>query len=295
MISETLKNKEFMLAENIKQQHAEEVAQGERFEFGKNWSNFLTLLNEERIQTAVDSLKKMLEVEDLQGRKFLDIGSGSGLFSLAARRLGAEVHSFDFDTNSVNCTKELRRRFFENDSLWKVEQGSALDREYLQTLGKFDIVYSWGVLHHTGKMWEALDNAETAVGENGKLFIAIYGDTGSQAERWLTIKKTYNKLPKFLQKPFAVLAIFPDEMKSFLGCLLRLKPLDYWRSWTNYGGARGMNKWYDIIDWVGGYPYEYAGVDEIFEFYKAKGYRLTKVKSTGVGLGCNEFVFQKDR
>ena len=165
-------------------QHAREVAQGERFEFGKNWAKFLELLNEQRIAEAEASLRQMLECDDLKGKSFLDIGSGSGLFSLAARRLGARVHSFDYDPHSVACTAELRRRYFPADEAWTVESGSALDAEYLRGLGQFDIVYSWGVLHHTGEMWRALDNAHLPVAPGGRLFIAIYNDTGSQSARW---------------------------------------------------------------------------------------------------------------
>src|SRR6185369_14036983 len=135
-------------------QHSAEVNAGERFEFGKNWSRFLALLDERRIKEAEDSLKRMLEVETLEGKSFVDVGSGSGLFSLAARRLGAKVHSLDYDPNSVACTAELKRRYFPNDLSWRVEEGSALDRKYLASLGTFDVVYSWGVLHHTGKMWQ---------------------------------------------------------------------------------------------------------------------------------------------
>src|SRR5438270_7636215 len=121
-----------------------------RFQFGKNWSRFLEVLDDERIAEAERSLVEMLEVRDLRGRSFLDVGSGSGLFSLAAKRLGAtRVHSFDFDPNSVACTSELKRRFFAKDPNWTIEQGSVLDKPYLTSLGTFDIVYSWGVLHHT--------------------------------------------------------------------------------------------------------------------------------------------------
>jgi 2-polyprenyl-6-hydroxyphenyl methylase/3-demethylubiquinone-9 3-methyltransferase len=274
-------------------QHGAEVKKGERFEFGKNWSAFLETIDEERIAKAEESLREMLEVETLNGKTFLDIGSGSGLFSLAARRLGANVHSFDFDTNSFACTQELRNRYFPNDLNWRVEQGSALDAEYVDSLGKFDLVYSWGVLHHTGKMWQALENAMIPAKPGGKLFIAIYNDTGSQARRWHLIKKTYCRLPRLLKTPFAIAAILPGEAKSLIKALFTLDPMSYVRSWTQCRNSRGMNRWHDIIDWVGGFPYEVATVDEIFEFYKARGFSLTKIKSGGIGLGCNEFVFER--
>jgi 2-polyprenyl-3-methyl-5-hydroxy-6-metoxy-1,4-benzoquinol methylase len=274
--------------------HAGELARGERFEFGANWARFLELLDERRIATAEDSLRRMLEVEDLRGKSFLDIGSGSGLFSLAARRLGARVHSFDYDPQSVACTRELRRRYFTDDADWKVEEGSALDETYVRSLGLFDVVYSWGVLHHTGAMWQALGNAALPVAAGGKLFVAIYNDTGTQARRWMWIKRTYNRLPRPLRAPFAAAVSAPEEGKGALRALLRGRPQDYVRTWTRYGeGDRGMSHWRDIIDWVGGYPYEVAAPEEIFDFYKSRGFALTKMRCGGVGLGCNEFVFER--
>jgi 2-polyprenyl-6-hydroxyphenyl methylase/3-demethylubiquinone-9 3-methyltransferase len=274
--------------------HAIEIESGERFEFGKNWSRFLAVLDEDRIARAEESLQQMLEIEDLSGKSFLDIGSGSGLFSLAARRLGATVHSFDYDPNSVACAVELRRRYFADDRNWTIEEGSALDAGYIQGLGRFDIVYSWGVLHHTGQMWQALDNAQLPVADGGKLFIAIYNDTGTQSARWKWIKRKYNELPGFLKSPFAVIVMIPGEFRPVLRSLVTLRAGEYIRSWTQYDQKRGMDRWRDIIDWVGGYPYEVAKPEEIFEFYRARGFTLTKLKCGGVGLGCNEFVFQKN-
>lgn len=275
--------------------HAIEIARGERFEFGKNWSRFLGLLDEARIVRAEESLKQMLEVETLEGKSFLDVGSGSGLFSLAARRLGARVHSLDYDPHSVACTKELRRRYFNNDPDWRIEEGSALDVAYMKSLGPFDVVYSWGVLHHTGAMWKALDNAQLPVAASGILFVAIYNDLGSRSRRWKWIKRTYCELPELLKAPFAALVIAPEELKSMLRSLVLLKPGEYLRSWTRYDENRGMNRWRDIIDWVGGHPYEVARPEEIFDFYRERGFQLTRMKCGGVGLGCNEFVFRRER
>jgi 2-polyprenyl-3-methyl-5-hydroxy-6-metoxy-1,4-benzoquinol methylase len=273
--------------------HALEVGSGARFKFGENWARFLELLDDGRIARAEESLKAMLEVESLAGRSFLDIGSGSGLFSLAARRLGARVHSFDFDPQSVACTRELRRRFFDEDPTWTIDEASALDEDYVRALGLFDVVYSWGVLHHTGQMWRALENARLPVAAGGKLFVAIYNDTGSQAARWKWIKRKYNELPRPLRLPFTLAVIAPEEAKSVARAVLKGRPGEFVRSWTRYDENRGMSRWRDIVDWVGGYPYEVATPEEIFDFYRARGFTLTRMKAGRVGLGCNEFVFVK--
>lgn len=266
---------------------------GERFEFGENWRRFLARLNGERIRLAEESLKDMLEVDDLAGRRFLDVGSGSGLFSLAARRLGARVHSFDDDPQSVACALELRRRYFPADPAWTVERGSVLDGDYLAGLGQFDVVYAWGVLHHTGQMWEALANVDGLVEPGGRLFLAIYNDRGWWSHFWRRIKRTYNALPRPLRLPFALLVLVPREVKSALFSLVTLRPMRYVRSFTEYSARqRGMSRWHDLLDWVGGYPYEFARPEAIFDFYRARGYILRRLR-TNVGLGCNEFVFEK--
>ncbi len=271
-------------------QHQQEVASGNRFEFGENWSKFLAVLNDERIGWAEHSLRNMLETEDLRGKTFLDIGSGSGLFSLAARRLGARVHSFDYDPRSVACTMELRRRYFPGDPDWTIEQGSVLDPGYLNRLGRFDVVYSWGVLHHTGAMWRALENVAPLVADGGKLFLAIYNDQGPISQRWRFIKRTYNRLPGPLRFTVVAPVLVHLYWRRTLKDLLRLRPFETWRA---EGKGRGMSAWRDLIDWVGGYPFEVAKPEAIFDFYRKKGFTLTRLYTDGGSLGCNEFVFCK--
>ena len=236
--------------ENNMKRHAEEVREGNRFEFGDNWARFLSVLNEDRIIEAEKSLKHMLNIDNFTNKNFLDAGSGSGLFSLAARRLGARVFSFDYDPQSVACTTELKRLYYNDDPNWIVEEGNVLDDNYINSLGQYDVVYSWGVLHHTGQMWKALANVEGLVKKGGHLFIAIYNDQGRASKSWTKIKRAYNKLPNGLK----FLVLWPVFIRLWLPStirdLLRGKPFYTWRTYSENG--RGMSPWYDVIDWVGG-------------------------------------------
>jgi 2-polyprenyl-6-hydroxyphenyl methylase/3-demethylubiquinone-9 3-methyltransferase len=272
-----------------------EVQRGERFEFGANWSAFLGVLDDERIEEATASLREMLGVDDLAGLSFLDVGSGSGLFSLAAARLGAaRVHSFDFDPDSVGCTQELRRRHAPAASDWTIEPGSALDAGYLSSLGRFDIVYSWGVLHHTGDMWRALENVVAAVADGGRLFISIYNDQGPRSHLWRAVKRLYNALPGALRLPFTLLVMVPREALSLAKAVSLGRPGDYVRGWTDYKRSRGMSRWHDLVDWVGGYPFEVATPEAIFDFARERGFVLERLKTCAGGLGCNQYVFVRE-
>lgn len=265
-----------------------EPAEEMRFEFGRNWQNFLGRLNQERISRAESSLKEMLGCENLAGKSFLDVGSGSGLFSLAARRLGAAVVSFDYDLESANCTRTLKQRFFPDDKYWRIEHGSALDRDHLQDLGSFDLVYSWGVLHHTGAMWTALENMVPLVKEGGKLFLAIYNDQGKLSRFWLAVKKAYNRtyprLRFLILWPVGLFFVFGFTLKD----IIRLRrPRIFSQSYD----PRGMSLWSDIVDWVGGYPFEVASRERIIAFYAERRFTLDRLVSCGRKMGCNQYVF----
>lgn len=272
--------------------HVEEVKRGVRYSFGENWARFLALLDDEKIRLAERSLRDMLEIATFEGKSFLDVGSGSGLFSLSARRLGARVHSFDYDSRSVACTLELKRKFFDEDPLWVIEEGSALDQGYLSRLGQFDYVYSWGVLHHTGNLWAALANIEPLVGPNGRLLIAVYNDQGRSSRRWLAVKRAYNKLPVAFRWLIVLPALVRLWGPTMLRDLMKLDPLGTWR---DYGkrDARGMDPWRDSMDWIGGLPFEVAKPEAIFDFFHKRGFHLRRLRTCAGGIGCNEFVFDR--
>lgn len=261
-------------------QHDREVASGERFEFGANWSRFLRLLDESRIKQAEDSLKQMLRVESLVGKRFLDAGSGSGLFSLAARRMGATVHSFDFDPDSVMCTAELKRRYYRDDANWAVQSGSVLDAAYLQGLGEFDVVYSWGVLHHTGNLRQALESVVPLVACGGMLFIALYNDQGWISHYWTAVKRHYNRssvarlLLTVVHAPYLLVGRF--VARALTG---RLRE------------ERGMSLWYDMIDWLGGWPFEVSKPPDVVAFYAERRFECSRMHTVGRRSGCNEFIF----
>lgn len=270
-------------------------AESERFAFGANWERFAQGLGESQVQAAMSSLVEMLGGAAIEGKSFLDVGSGSGLFSLAAVLLGAgRVRSFDYDSNSVRTTQSLKSRYAPS-AAWTVEQGSALDAEFMRGLGTFDIVYSWGVLHHTGDMRRALDLTTGAVAPGGSLFISIYNDQGDASRRWRAIKRRYNELPARLRAPFVIAMMLPSELRVIAAHLIGRDIPAYMRLWQpGAGRPRGMSRWHDMIDWVGGYPFEVATPEEIFSFCTARGLRMIKMITCGGGPGCNQFVFVRD-
>ena len=267
---------------------------GNRFAFGENWQSFIDhALDERRIQIAVGTLQRMLKARDLCHKTFLDVGCGSGLFSLAACLLGAErVVSFDYDPQSVCASLTLRERARVSTERWLVSRGSILDSEFLATCEGADVVYAWGVLHHTGSMWQAIDNAVSKVKPGGLLAISIYNKVEKRvggSAMWWHIKRVYNRLPRRVR----------SMMDWGYGGILLLRraatrqnPITMIRDYGESVG-RGMDFWHDVRDWLGGFPYEYATAGDVFTYLHEKhGLELIYL-NTQSGHGCNEFTFHR--
>jgi len=263
-----------------------------RFSFGSNWDKFSNKIDEERIKSSENSLKLLLKENNLRNKRFLDLGCGSGLSSLVALNLGAEVVAFDFDEKSVETTKKIIAKYQPSKvDTTPVYQGSVLDEQYMNSLGIFDIVYAWGVLHHTGDMWQAIRIASEAVAPGGRFALAIYNDQGGSSVRWRAIKKAYIKGSR-LRKSFLVGLIgFFFEVRAFLVRVIKFQNPMPISDWTERKANRGMSVFHDLIDWVGGYPFEVAKPEELLEFLVERGFVLHHLKTCGGGHGCNEYLF----
>ncbi|HEX2698064.1 MAG TPA: class I SAM-dependent methyltransferase [Anaerolineales bacterium] len=252
------------------------------FKFGENWASFSTQLDESRLEEATHSLETLFGKGALKGVSFLDIGCGSGVFSIAATRLGAQkVLGLDVDPVSVRVSQENANRWLRDHKSVTFQQASALDDAFMHSLAQFDVVYSWGVLHHTGNMQKALANAVLAVRPGGLLMIAIYNRHWS-SPMWKFIKWLYNRAGKIGQR-FIVWLLTPVIFAA-KWLVTRQNPFKM---------RRGMDFMHNVIDWVGGYPYEYASVEEMKSYLSSLGFELLSVRPADVPTGCNEFVCRR--
>lgn len=255
-----------------------------RFEFGKNWTAFAEqALSEERVQHAREDFRALVGCGTLEGQSFLDIGFGQGLaVALAIEEGAGRVVAIDIDPDCLNAYEITKRHFPALARTPHVIVGSILDNTVVAKLkseGPFDIVHSWGVLHHTGRMWDAIDHAASLVKPGGQFILAIYARHWT-SPLWRTLKWTYVSLPTWGKR--LMLALFYPAMR--LRAAQLKDPADK---------QRGMNFYHDLVDWVGGYPYEYASKDEIEKWLNRSGFRLVRFRSTKGWTGCHEYVFSK--
>src|SRR5262245_27400076 len=212
-----------------------------RFAFGRNWSEFVEKkLSDATVRQSMDHMASVLRQPSLAGKTFLDIGCGSGIHSLAALRLGAErVVAFDYDQNSVDTAIKVRDWAQIPEARWTISQGSVLDLALIHALGQFDIVYSWGVLHHTGQMWQAVRNAALPLKPGGDFYIALYSSDNyvdPPPEFWIRLKRAYNQANSLTRKIMELRYVSWHVIGA--GSLAQA---------DNYG-QRGMELWTDARD-----------------------------------------------
>lgn len=260
------------------------------FAFGENWADFARSVDEAAIREAEAGLEKLVDKQDIAGRSFIDIGCGSGLHALAAARFGAaRLLAADIDPRSAATAKALLGRH-ATDSPWTVETRSVFDMDPSQ-LGYFDIVYSWGVLHHTGNLDGAMRKAAAMVAPNGLFAFALYRRTPLDWF-WIREKRWYANASPIAQQ---------RAQSAYLG-LLRLGLMGTGRSYRAYvkayRGRRGMNLRTDIHDWLGGFPYEAISPPEVDKMMTTLGFERVrfigqKTRTGLLGSGCDEYVYRR--
>lgn len=265
------------------------------FPFGENWAAYANKVSATEIAEAEKSLLRLLGGERLDSQRFLDIGSGSGLHSLAALRLGAqEVVAIDIDPISAATTRALLERYAPTGA-WRVENASVFELN-LGAWGTFDAVYSWGVLHHTGDLLNALRSAAAMVSIGGRFVFALYRRTWLDWF-WRREKRWYASASSETQR----------RARAVYVALLRFRLWATGRSFRRYVDEyrtkRGMDFYHDVHDWMGGWPYESIEPDEVDMLMRKLGFASVEIfahkgrflgRSLGVlGSGCSEYVYRR--
>jgi len=262
-----------------------------KFSFGENWKNYLKIVTDKKIEAVKADLEKWLGKEYISNKTIIDIGCGSGVHSLGFYLLGAkEILSIDIDPHSVSATKSLWEKHGKPDN-WKIKKESVLDSDFISRycVKHFDLVYSWGVLHHTGDMWKAMENATKFLTKGSYFWVALY-DKGPRYNKDLALKKKYNRSSNFGKWIIEKRYIFKMYMKSLIN-----------RDYKKLGGIflrrndynlRGMDKKHDLKDWLGGLPYEVASLEEIIAFARERQLVLEKI-SVGSEGANNICLFSK--
>lgn len=272
----------------------------ERFDFGENWKNYnKKYLTEEKILQANDAFIKFTEIQTLKELTVIDIGCGSGIHSLNFSRMNPKLLlSFDYDSKSVEATNYLKE-VHKNEN-WDVKQGSILDEKFLFGLPKFDLVYAWGVLHHTGNVWLAIENSCDLVVKGGFLHLALYSSDVKMLNKesiyWLRVKEKYNQSSFIVKRLIELSFISRDKSLSTINILRGLikslvrRQKDKTKFFSRQNRYRGMSYLIDVRDWLGGWPMEYVSDDAVIEFIGSKNFVLNKIKK---GEACTEFLFKK--
>lgn len=259
------------------------------FSFGLNWRRFLDrAFSEDRVEIAQRHILDFLQAQDLQGKSFLDVGSGSGLSSLAAVRAGAaSVISFDADPDAVAATGQLRT-YAGAPGHWSVLHGSILDAGFVGNLRPTDIVYAWGALHHTGDQWEALKRASGLVRAGGLLYIALYDEAAfpdPPPSFWTGVKRRYNQASWLGRRALEAWYVW----RFTLNRRWWFAPFLGWQI-AAYRKNRGMSFYTDVRDWLGGWPTEFSRREDVETFVSSLGFMTLRIRT---GAANTEYLFRR--
>jgi len=263
----------------------------QHFEFGENWEIYSKTINENSIEIAKESLQFFFDCKDIKNKSFIDIGCGSGLFSIAALRLGfKKVVSVDIDPICIKVAKQNISKYWTKNN-WEYHNISVFELKN-NKIGNFDVVYSWGVLHHTGAMYEAIDCSLKLLKPNGYMLVGLYQKT-LLCSFWKIEKLFYSKSPKVIQK------IIRNIFLILYGAIYFFRGQNQSETISNYSqGYRAMDYNVDLHDWLGGYPYESISPENFRMYIKQFGFNVKSEKlcTEGLGLtgsGINEYLIYK--
>lgn len=260
---------------------APQATETKTFDFGENWEKFsIGTLNSAKFLECKNSLASLIGVQNLNGLSFLDVGCGSGVFSISAKELGAaKVVGIDVNPKCIATSKRNQEVLLGKTSGIAFVLLSVFDEAGVRNLGPFDVTYAWGSLHQTGDMWRAVDIASQTVKKEGLFVLALYNKHFT-APFWDAVKYVYNYSPSWMKKALAIV---------FTGIIFVAKFAVTFKNPLKK--ERGMNFYYDVVDWIGGYPCQYASKEEVLSFMATRGFRLVRHVPPAVPTGNNEFVF----
>ena len=275
------------VAKQTKLKSGEAVSKS-HFDFGENWREFsANHLSAERIEEARREFRILTAGLDFEGATFLDVGFGQGFGSLFAEEMGAKVAGIDSNPKCLEAV-EFSRKAFPNDvgrnldlAVGSILSVQDVERLRAKTVCGYDVIHAWGVLHHTGKMTEAFTNCANLLCDEGHLIVAIYNAHWS-SPFWKQVKKLYCLSGRKTRK--AMIWFFAPLVAGAKVLVKKGNP---------FNKERGMDFMVDLVDWVGGYPYEWATVDQIVDLGEKHDLQIVRVIRSSVPTGCNEFVFRR--